>query len=126
MAPIRCAIRINDVQHTSVLRNAVIVPFRHSLYAVFMVCSTRLVQEPTGVGGTHSVLGGSPARRHKPPLEVLPGGAELALDVHLLQPPEPEFPQLVPLLGLAEERLNPDLALAHRPLIGRSRVVAAH
>ncbi len=67
-----------------------------------------------------------PAGRAQPALEVLARRDEQPLHVHPLQPAQPELAQAVPLLGLGEERLRPDLALAHGVLVGRRRVVAAH
>ena len=42
------------------------------------------------------------------------------------KPAQAEAAQAVPVLGLGEERLDPDLPLAHRLLVGLGRVVAAH
>ena len=65
-----------------------------------------------------------PAGGDQPALEVLPGGAQERLGGHLREPADAEAPQAVPLLGLAEERLDPDRPLAHGSLIGLGRVVA--
>lgn len=61
----------------------------------------------------------APAGRGQPALEVQAGRDEQPLDVDVEQAAQPEPAQAVPLLGLAEERLDPDPALAHRPLVGR-------
>ena len=44
----------------------------------------------------------------------------------LPDPAQPEPAQAVPVLGLGEERLDPDLPFAHRLLVGLGGVVAAH
>lgn len=43
----------------------------------------------------------------QPALEVLSSRDEQGLHVHVRQPAEQEPPELVPLFGLAEERLDP-------------------
>ena len=55
-----------------------------------------------------------------------PAAISSASPLTLLQPPQPEPPQPVPVLGLGEERFDPDLAFAHRLGVGLGRVVAAH
>ncbi|MDP9358570.1 MAG: hypothetical protein M3R02_25480 [Chloroflexota bacterium] len=59
-------------------------------------------------------------------LEALPRRDLLSFDVHVAQPPHPEAPKPVPGLGLSEEWLHPDLALAHCLPVCLGRVVAAH
>src|SRR5215213_11869653 len=51
-------------------------------------------------------------RCRSPALEVLPGGYQETLHVDVRQPAEQEPAELVPLLGLAKQRLDPDLPLA--------------
>src|SRR5262249_4957263 len=58
-------------------------------------------------------------------LEVLPGGGQEGLGVHLGQAPEAEPAQAVPVLGLAEEGLDPHAALAQGLLVGRRALVGA-
>src|SRR5215211_7159355 len=59
-------------------------------------------------------------------LEILAGSDELGLEVDLLRSPESEAAQPVPVLGLGEERLDPDLPFAHRLRVRLGLVVAAH
>src|SRR5215204_6764718 len=68
----------------------------------------------------------SPAPEREQPLYVLARGDHQRLDVHPPEPPEPEAPYPVPLLGLPEERLNPHLALAQRLLVGLGLSVGAN
>src|SRR5215207_6407492 len=76
---------------------------------------------------------GSSARERAPPpgstteqpLQVLPCGNEQGFAVHLLQPPQPESAQPMPVFRLGEERFHPDLPLADRFLVRLRRVVAA-
>ena len=62
----------------------------------------------------------------KQPLYVLSGGRNQDLAVRPLQRPEPHPLQAVPLLGFAEERLDPHLPLAQALLAGLGLVVDAH
>src|SRR5260221_7797672 len=55
-------------------------------------------------------------------LEILAGGDEQRLHVHVGQPAEQEPAELVPLFRLAEAWLDPDLALAHRLLVRLRRL----
>src|SRR5262249_52057223 len=66
----------------------------------------------------------SPAGRREPPLQVLPHRDQQPRHVHLDDAPEAAPLQPVPLLRLAEERLDPDRALAHRLLVGGRAVIA--
>ena len=76
-------------------------------------------------GDRHAgVAGGAGGPRAAPPplpleqaLEVLPGGGEERLRVDLGESSQAEAPQPVPLFGLAEERLHPDLPLAEGLLV---------
>jgi len=52
-----------------------------------------------------------PAGGRQPALEVLPGRHQEGLRVHLGQAAQPELPEVVPLSGLAEQRLDPDRPL---------------
>ena len=56
----------------------------------------------------------SPSGRGQVAPQVLAGRDQQPFDVHALQATEPEAPQAVPLLGLGEQRLDPNLPLAHR------------
>ncbi len=67
-----------------------------------------------------------PAPPAEQPLQLLPHCNQLSLDIDLLQPTETEAPQSVPVLGLGEERFNPDLPLPHRLGRGLRRVGAPH
>src|SRR5215218_9230898 len=67
----------------------------------------------------------APADRGQPALEVLTSGHQQALDVDVRETPEPESAQPVPVLGLSEQRLDPDLPFPHRLPIDLGRVVAA-
>src|SRR5215218_10260363 len=59
-------------------------------------------------------------------LEVLPGGREEGLGVDLGQAPEAEPAEAVPVLRLAEERLDPHAALPEGLQVGRRALVGPH
>ena len=88
---------------------------------------------PAGVGGG---LSGGPCRAARPrasapapapeqALEVVPGGGQQGLAVHLRQPAQPEPSEPVPLLRLTEHGFDPDGPLAHRLRIRLRLVVRA-
>src|ERR671915_468345 len=81
---------------------------------------------PPGPRGATGPRPPAPAAAPEQALEVLPGGGQQGLAVHLRQPAQPEAPQPVPLLGLPEERLDPDGALARGLRVGLGGVVGAH
>src|SRR5262249_30012009 len=56
-----------------------------------------------------------PAPAAQQALEVLPLCDQLGLDFDLLRSPQLDAAQPVPVLRLGEQRLDPDLTLAHRP-----------
>ena len=58
-------------------------------------------------------------------LQVLAGRDQQRLAVDLLQSPQAEPPQAVPVLGFGEQWLHPDLAFAHGLGVGLGGVVAA-
>ena len=58
-------------------------------------------------------------------LQILAGRDQQGLDVHLPEPAELEPPQTVPVLRFAKQRLDPDLAFAHRTFVGGCLVVLA-
>src|SRR5918999_939441 len=60
------------------------------------------------------------------PLDVLSRGDEQGFGVHLLRSPQPEPPQPMPVLGLAEERFNPHLAPPQCLAVGFGIAVATH
>src|SRR5918998_4038285 len=60
------------------------------------------------------------------PLYVLACPDEQGFSVHLLQSAQPEPPQPMPVLGLAEERFNPHLALPQCLAVGFGIAVATH
>jgi hypothetical protein len=60
------------------------------------------------------------------PLHVLPRGDHQGLGVDLLEPPEPEPPRAVPLLGLREERLDLHRAFAQGLAAGFGVAVRPH
>ncbi len=68
----------------------------------------------------------TPAGRGQPALEVLPGRDKQAFPSDLLQITESKLAQAVPLFGLREERLRPDVAVAHRFGIAGRVVVGAY
>ena len=61
--------------------------------------------------------------RHQP-LYVLPGGDQQRLDVYLLQHPEPEPAQTVPVLGFTEQWLHPHPTFSQSFLVGEGATVA--
>src|SRR5919112_5345777 len=67
-----------------------------------------------------------PAGCRQPALQILPSCDEQPLDVCHDEAPQPEATQPMPLLGFGKEWLDPALPFAHRLLVGRGRVVAAH
>src|SRR5262245_32795584 len=68
----------------------------------------------------------SPAVMTQQAFGVLPGRDEQHLHRELLKPSHAEALSTMPGLGLSEERLDPDLAFAHRFGVRLSVVVAAH
>ena len=66
-----------------------------------------------------------PASLPEQPLQVLAGRDQQCLGVDLPEPSEPEAAQPVPVLGLAEERLDPHAALAEGLLVGGRALVRA-
>ena len=60
----------------------------------------------------------SPAREREQSLYVLSRGDHHSLRVYSPEPPEPEAPHPVPLLGLTKHGLHPNLAFAQRLLVG--------
>src|SRR5687768_5121574 len=66
----------------------------------------------------------SPAPGLEQPFQVLAGSDEQPNHVDLGEAPEAELAEAMPLFRLAEQRLDPDAALAHRLLVGGGRVVA--
>src|SRR3990172_295849 len=60
------------------------------------------------------------------PLQILSGSDHQALDIGLVQAAQPEPAQAMEHLGFAEERLQPDLPLPQRPLVGWQLTVALH
>src|SRR5215210_4652834 len=66
-----------------------------------------------------------PAPGLEQPFQVLASSDEQADHVDLGEATEAELAEAVPLFRLAEQRLDPDAALAHRPLVGSRLVVAA-
>src|SRR5829696_6176620 len=68
----------------------------------------------------------SPASRDQPPLQVLPGGDQQSLDIDVLEASASKAAQAVPFLGFGKQRLDPNLALAHRLLVGLGGVISPH
>src|SRR5215207_9023464 len=66
----------------------------------------------------------TPPPSRNQPLYVLSGGDQQRLDVHLLQPPEPEPAQTMPVFGFTEQRLHPYPPLAQCFLVGEGATVA--
>src|SRR5262249_49077419 len=64
-------------------------------------------------GPAHRPGSASPAPSLEQPLQVLPARDQQRFDIHVVEPAQAEAAQAVPVLRLAEERLHPDLALAH-------------
>jgi len=78
-------------------------------------------------GGVRRCCGSVPAFRcRQPALQVLPGCHPPPLHVHVVQPAEQEAPELVPVFGLAEQRLDPDLPFAQGLLVRFSGLVGTH
>src|SRR5215208_7320201 len=67
----------------------------------------------------------SPPSLPEEPLQVLAGRDQQRLGVHLPEPSQPEPLEAVPVLGLAEQRLDPDAPLAHGLSVGGGLVVPA-
>src|SRR4051812_45854420 len=65
----------------------------------------------------------SPPPCRQEPLQVLPRRDQQPLDVDVLQASPPEATQAMPELSLGKQRLHPDLALAHRFLVGLGGVI---
>src|SRR5215204_3619507 len=65
----------------------------------------------------------APVPKGEQPLDVLAGGDQERLGVHLLQPPEPESSQAVEVLGLGEQGLDPHPPLAQGLLVGEGPTV---
>lgn len=62
-------------------------------------------------------MGAAPASSLEQPLEVLSGGNQQSLAVDSPQTAQPKASHPMPLFAFSEERLDPDLALAHRLLV---------
>src|SRR3989304_2434733 len=60
------------------------------------------------------------------PLQILSGRDHQPLDMGLVRAAQPEPAQAMEHLGFAEERLQPDLPLPQRPLVGWPLTVALH
>src|SRR5918997_6580202 len=67
----------------------------------------------------------SPPSLPEEPLQVLAGRDQQRLGVHLPEPSQPEPLEAVPVLGLTEQRLDPDAPLAHGLSVGVGLVVSA-
>ena len=50
----------------------------------------------------------------EPALQILSGCDHPSFDIYPIKSPETESPESVPVFGFGEERLDPDLAFAHR------------
>jgi len=86
----------------------------------------RRLEVPEDHRGRGREWAAAPAPPTKQTFEVLPGRREQRLTGDPPQPPQPEAPQPVPVLGLPEQRLDPHLPLAQRPLIESGAPVGAH
>src|SRR5215208_5096903 len=110
----------------SVLRNATVLSKRSSAPSVPLAIE---VERRSCWGPQRRHLRrppGSASTELEQPLDVLPRGGHQDLAVRPLQRPEPHPLHPMPLLGFAEERLDPHLPLAHGLLARLGFVVGAH